>query len=261
MTVDEISRQSGLRQDLVSAFVPGMDTPTGKLYSANHVVLARYVKELTDLNAPEDAIQLAVQQLKSRPDTELRMVMAQRPARPKRARRWAGIGAVAGVALLVGGIIGSFLVPGKGVRGSTQTAAPVTVTAPAGPSSLNPTIPVTPDPVCAEWSPISQDYLNKEADWAAKSDPKVAMAQRPPEVQALTTAVIPVLKSEAADMRRLADKAQDPLLKALMRGQAIYEDAYADRLPNYQPSDGRLWTAAVDFANAVNSMCNAVAPR
>jgi hypothetical protein len=37
MTADEISRQSGLRQDLVSTFVPRTDTPSGTLYSAKRV--------------------------------------------------------------------------------------------------------------------------------------------------------------------------------------------------------------------------------
>jgi hypothetical protein len=174
MTVDEISRQSGLRQDLVSAVVPGMDTPTGKLYSDNHVILARYVKELTDLDAPADAILVAVQQLKSRPDAELNMVMAHRPARRKRARMWVGIGGLAAVTLLIGGVVGGLVGYGNRDHERSQSAAP-TATASAPPAiDLTPTIPVTPDPVCAEWAPISQDYINKEADWAAKSDPNVA---------------------------------------------------------------------------------------
>ncbi|MDA3641997.1 hypothetical protein [Mycobacterium xenopi] len=263
MTLAEISRESGLRQDLVSRFVPGMDTPSGKLYSAGHVALARYVKELTDLNVPSAAVQVAVHDMESRPAAEFNTLLTQSRRRQGtlRGRFWAGIGAAAAAGLLIGGIAGGLIGYSNGEQGSSTSAAPATVTAPAQPTQINPTIPTTPDPVCAEWSPIAQDYLSKERDWAHGTDPKVAMAQRTPEQQALTRAVIPIMRVEVADMRRLAGKAQDPLLKALMQGQAMYEEAYANRLPNYQPSDDRLWVASVDFGNAVNSLCTAVAPR
>lgn len=261
MTLAEISRESGLRQDLVTRFVPGMDTPSGKLYSAHHVALARYVKELTDLNVPSAAVQVAVQDLESRPPAEFDMLLRHKGT--IRGRLWAGIGAAAAGAVLIGGIAGGLIGYSTADQDNTTTPAPAstTITAPAKPAQINPTIPVTPDPVCAEWSPITQDYLSKERDWAHGTDPHVAMAQRTPEQQALTRAVIPIMRDEVADMRRMAGKAQDPLLKALMQGQAMYEEAYADRLPNYQPSDDRLWVASVDFGNAVNSMCTAVAPR
>ncbi|ORW12224.1 hypothetical protein [Mycobacterium kyorinense] len=264
MTLAEISRESGLRQDLVTSFVPGVDTASGKLYSAHHVALARYVKELTDLNVPSAAVQVAVHDLESRSDSQIDLLMAQarRQHGITRARVWAGISAAAAAALLIGGIAGGLIGYSNGTgHSTTEASAPTTITAPAKPAQINPTIPVTPDPVCAEWSPITQDYLSKERDWAHGTDPHVAMAQRTPEQQALTRAVIPIMRDEVADMRRMAGKAQDPLLKALMQGQAMYEEAYADRLPNYQPSDDRLWVASVDFGNAVNSMCTAVAPR
>ncbi|WP_236724541.1 hypothetical protein [Mycobacterium avium] len=261
MTLAEISRESGLRQDLVTRFVPGMDTPSGKLYSAHHVALARYVKELTDLNVPSAAVQVAVQDLESRPPAEFDMLLRHKGT--IRGRLWAGIGAAAAGAVLIGGIAGGLIGYSTADQDNTTTPAPAstTITAPAKPAQINPTIPTTPDPVCAEWTPTVQGYISKKADWAHGTDPHVAMAQRTPEQQALTLAVIPIMRAEVADMRRMAGKAQDSLLKALMQGQAMYEEAYADRLPNYQPSDDRLWVAAVDFSNAVNSMCTAVAPR
>lgn len=73
--------------------------------------------------------------------------------------------------------------------------------------------------------------------------------------------IIPVLESQVADLRRLADEAQDPFLAGLLRAQATYEDAFATRLPIYQPSDRALWMAAYDFSGAVRAACKTVQPR
>ncbi|WP_235215993.1 MULTISPECIES: hypothetical protein [Mycobacterium] len=262
MTLAEISRESGLRQDLVSRFVPGMDTPSGKLYSAGHVALARYVKELTDLNVPSAAVQVAVHDMESRPAAEFDMLLRHKGT--IRGRLWAGIGAAAAAALLIGGIAGGLIGYSTADQDNTTTAAPAptTITAPAKPAQINPTIPTTPDPVCAEWAPLADSYASKQSAWGQRGgDPTTPADAWTPEQRDLNLSVIPVLRAQAADMRRLADKAQDPLLQGLMRGQAAYEDAFAVRLANYQPSDRPLWQAAVDFSGAVRAACTAVAPR
>lgn len=260
MTLGEISRESGLRQDLVTCFVPGMGTPSGTLYSAHNLALARYVKELTDLNLPGAAIQVAVQDLESRPEAEFNMLMTQTRRQPgtSRGRLWAGIGAAAAVALVIGGIVGGLIGYGNG-SGQT-TASPVTVTAAAPPVQFNPTIPATPDPVCAEWAPLHDSYRTQLAAWVAV-DPNIPASQWSPDQRAVNMAVIPVLRSEASDMRRLAQTAKDPLLKALLQEQAVYEDHTAQAIPDYQPNDAKFWGAVVNFSNTVNALCTAVAPR
>lgn len=61
------------------------------------------------------------------------------------------------------------------------------------------------------------------------------------------TAVVPVMPAEAANLRELANRADNRFLRVLLRAQAVYEDAFADRLPTYQPPrDARLWQAALD---------------
>nr|WP_181407300.1 hypothetical protein [Mycobacterium celatum] len=75
-------------------------------------------------------------------------------------------------------------------------------------------------------------------------------------------AVIPVLQQEAVELRRLADKASDPVLRAMLQLEAKYQSAFANRLPNYTPpEDQRLWVAVTDFSDAVNSLCSAVVPQ
>lgn len=261
MTLQEVARESGLREDLVSRFVPHMDTPTGPLYSAHHLGIARLVKQLTEMRLPYEAIDVTVRDAVNRPDAQFGIALAQvRPNTSTRRKLWTVAGAAAAVALIVGGVIGGLISYGNG--GGDTTAAPaVTVTAEAPPpAQISATIPATPDPVCAEWGPLHDSYRAKLTDWV-KVDPRVPAAQWSAEQRAINMAVIPTLEAEAADMRRLAGQAEDPFLAGLLRAQAEYEELTAQAIPNYEPSDAKFWGATVNFSNAVNARCTAVAPR
>lgn len=160
--------------------------------------------------------------------------------------------------LVVGGILGGLIGAGNHSTPAAEPAPPVTVTAQP---PLAATIPAKPDPVCAEWAPIQTDYHQQRAEWE-KTDPAIPAAQWSSSQRKLSMDVVPVMRSEAAAMRSLAGKAADPELGVLMVLKAEYEDAYADRLPNYVPeNDSKLWVAATDFSNAVNSLCSATVPR
>jgi len=252
MSAAELSAASGLREDLVVRFIPSAGL-SGQLYSAHHVQLAKFVKQLTDLGTPQAAVDTAVRDLRDRPYIDI-----LRPSELKRGPRlWAVIGVTFLVALIIGGVIGGLIAPDR----STSTAispqpAPVTVTKEAPPVQITPSIPASPDPVCAEWAPLADSYRGKRSDWVA-IDPNIPASQWTPEQRATNMKVIPTLQAESQDLRRLAGEAHNNLLAALMRSQAVYEDAYALRLPNYQPEDQRLWQAVIDFGNAVNSVCNA----
>jgi hypothetical protein len=187
--------------------------------------------------------------------------VTREPGRPLRAPRngpwWAVIGAAATIAL--GGLVGAHI--GSSTASHT-VAAPTTVTVTASPAQINPTISTGPDPVCAAWNPITAQYAAQQSDWSSRGGDVTVPASRWTAGQReLATAIVPVIQAQAADMRRLAGQAQDPLLKALMQAQAMYEDAFASRLPNYQPNDHPLWQTAVDLNSAVNSVCTAVASR
>ena len=105
-------------------------------------------------------------------------------------------------------------------------------------------------------------YAAKESEWSSRgADVAVPASGWTSEQRDLATAIVPILQAQAADMRRLAAQASDPLLRAVMQAEAMYEGAFATRLPDYQPNDHRLWQAAIDFNTVVNSLCTAVAPR
>ncbi|WP_099250293.1 hypothetical protein, partial [Mycobacterium sp. shizuoka-1] len=226
--------------------------PNGPRYNPHHVALAGTVKQMTDAGAPADAIDAAVRDLLQRPDLTAGAPLTRSPKR-RNGQLLTVAGITAAIALLIGGVIGGLI--GSGNRNTTTAApAPVTITAEAPVADLS-AIPATPDPVCAEWSPLLDSYNAKQAAWT-KTDPSVPAAEWTAEQRELSLRMVPVLRAEADDMRRLADKADDPYLAGLMRGQAVYEDEYADRLAtNYEPSDHRLWNAVIAFSGTVKAVC------
>jgi len=170
------------------------------------------------------------------------------------------VGGAAAAALVVGGTLGGLIGASSGNARPAASAPTVTVKAPA--PQFKPTIPVAPDPVCAEWGPIADSYAAKQKEWSTKSgDPNLPSSSWNDEQRSLNKTFISIVQDQIADLRRLADKAQDPFLAGLLRAQATYEEAYILRLPNYQPSDRPLWQAAYDFSGAVRAACTTVQPR
>lgn len=179
-----------------------------------------------------------------------------------RRLRWnaAAVGSVAALSLVVGGVIGG-IIGSRNTNNDTDAAAP-TVTVEAAAPQVNPTIPPTPDPVCAEWAPIADAYAAKLKDWGSRSgDPTLPASTWTPEQRALNLASIPIMRDQVEDLKRLATRAKDPFLASLLRAQAMYEDAFIPRLPNYEPSDRPLWQAAYDFSGAVRAACTTVKPQ
>lgn len=261
MSPPELAAVTGLTPAQISQFVPATPTPEGPRYNQHQTAIARVVRNLTDVAAPEAAIHTAVADLNQRPYAAVLAAADKHPARPRRSSRgkWIALAAGATAALLTAGLIGGAI--GATTNSHDQTppaAAPQTVTVT---EPLHPTIPTTPDAVCAEWAPINDNYRQKRTEWV-KTDPKVPAAEWSPEDRRLNMAVIPVLQQEAVELRRLADKTSDPVLRAMLQLEAEYQLAFADRLPNYTPpEDQRLWVAVTDFSDAVNSLCSAVVPR
>jgi hypothetical protein len=170
---------------------------------------------------------------------------------------WPAVGLASAVALIAGGIIGGMIGAGSSNRSPATAAPTVTVEAVA---PLDRAIPNTPDPVCAEWAPLANLYSAKLAEWA-KTDSNIPATSWTSEQLAVNLAAIPVLRSNVADMNRLAAKASDPFLASLMHAQADYSEEFISRIPTYQPSDLQLWQASVDMSGAVQAACVTVKPR
>lgn len=256
MSRAELAQASGLREDLIARFIPATDTPNGPMYPAQQMALAVYVKELTDHNLPPAAIDEKVREFTTRPPAPAPFASAVPPT--NRRGVWAAVGGAAAGALILGGVLGGII--GSSTSGRNAPSTPATVTVQAAAPEFDPTIPASPDPVCAEWGPISNSYGAKLAEWS-KTDSTIPSSSWSPEQKALNLGIVPVLQAQADDLNRLADKAQDPFLARLMREQALYEKEFASRIPNYEPSDQALWRATADFAGAVRATCLTVKPR
>jgi hypothetical protein len=220
-----------------------------------HLVL--YVKELIACDLPPAAVEDKVREYLTRPAPTGVPPIIPKPAARRRGPS-AAIGGTAAAALLIGGVIGGLIGAGRNDSSPVTAAAPTVTVEAAAP--LDRAIPNTPDPVCAEWAPLANLYSAKLAEWA-KTDSNIPATSWTSEQLAVNLAAIPVLRSNAADMNRLAAKASDPFLASLMHAQAAYSEEFISRIPTYQPSDLQLWQASVDMSGAVQAACVTVKPR
>lgn len=254
----DLAQASGLRQDLVERFVPGTDTPSGRVYPADRIAVAVMVKELTDASAPAQLIDTRVREFFTHTPPPVRRTGSATPGVTRRAL-WMAVGATAAASMIVGGLAGGLL-RSQDNSGAASTMTTVTAAAPA--PELNPTVPAAPDPVCAEWAPIADAVHASTTEWGSKGgDPALPASSWTPEQRALNADTLPILQRYTADLRRLADKASDPFLVALLRAQANYQQKFTERLMDYNPSDLALWRSALDYSAAVRSTCKTIAPR
>ncbi len=279
LTAAEVARSSQLREDLVERFLPAAQ-PQENLYGRELVSVARFVKTLTDLGTPSAAVEVAVAELRNRPEAAFNIALrggghgSRWPFNSRlntglvrRPRTRTVIGVTTAAALLVGGVMA---VTVAGHDDAATTAAPTRTTAakpvPAevvassvrdepGAKPAQAFAAARPDPVCAQWQRASAGYDGKQQAWA-KTDHRVAAARWSPKQRSVTMAVIPVMRQEAAELRRLADESTDPLLAGLLWAQSRYVDNYAAKLPKFQPADHANWTAATAMDGAVKAVCS-----
>lgn len=274
LTAAEIARASQLRQDLVERFLPAVP-PQEQLYGRELVSVARFVKVLTDLGTPTAAVEVAVAELRARPDAAFNVALragsgtSRRPLSTRligtRTRVWKTIGAATAAVLLVGGVV-AVTVPGNEDEQAAATSVPpatkpvpAQVVAPVvldepGKRSTQAFAAPSPDPVCAQWQGVSGGYDSKQQAWV-RTDHRVPASRWSPKQRSVTMSIIPVMRDQAAELRRLADKAADPLLMGLLRAQSRYVDSYATTLPKFEPADHANWTAASAMDGAVRAVC------
>lgn len=262
LSAAELAQESGLRADLIVRFLPANESGLTPLYSAEQIPLAQFVKKLTDAGTPAAAIDVAVRDLVDPAGAQTRAVRSG----PARRGLPGGRVATALIALGVGalGLTGGLLLGGLGTDKGTSTSArsaPITVTAEAPPPAAA-TIPEVRDPACSDWAALNNRYLanGKRVEWMA-TDPNVPATEWSSQQRALTDAVIPTMKEEAAEVASLAERASAPALRMILQLRAEYEGKFAERLPGYVVSDHALWEAVSEFGNAANSFCTALAPR
>ncbi|WP_135454636.1 hypothetical protein [Mycobacterium sp. DL99] len=276
LTAAEVARASQLREDLVERFLPA-GQPQENLYGRDLVSVARFVKVLTDLGTPTAAVEVAVAELRARPDAAFNVALrgggsaSRWPLSPKltgnRTRVWKAIGVTTATALLVGGVMAVTLsghedeaTAAGPTRASAAKPVPAEVVASTvrdepGAKPAQAFAAAKPDPVCAQWQRVSAGYDGKQQAWV-KTDHRVPASRWSPKQRSVTLAVVPVMRQEAAELRAFADKATDPLLAGLLRAQSRYVDNYAAKLPKFEPAQHANWTAATAMDAAVKAVCS-----
>lgn len=264
LSASEMAEESGLRIDLVERFLPAEEPAPRPRYGGELVGVAQFVKELADIGTPAAAIDVAVTEIRSRRDAAFGVVVGHERRRAAsgagRAKAKRAVGAAAAIGLIAGGLAGGLIghfAAGPPAEAAAPAPATVTETAPAPPAvAAEPVVPLRKDPVCEEWNQLTDSYAGKQKDWA-RMDPQVSSVQWPAEQRALALAVIPVLKAQAADARRLAGLTRDEFLAGLLRAQSAYELEYANRLPTYRVSDNAYWKAVKALEEVIRQSCSA----
>jgi hypothetical protein len=233
LTAHQFAKQSGLAPDLVTLFIPATDSPTGRAYSRDHFPLARVVKNMADSGAPPMTIRAAVRDLADRTPLEVESLGAPTtPWQNARRQRRRNTTLTIGFALIGGAGLGASLTYGITDAPSTSTVVQ-TLTVSAPPAQLTPTVSSHRDPICDEWETATRTFASQQDAWN-RIDPTLAAAQWNSQQRATAMTTAPMIREEAATMRQLASRTDSPFLRVLLRGQAVYEDAFADRMPTYK---------------------------
>lgn len=256
MNVSALAAATGLTPAQITQFIPATPSAAGPLYNPHQAAVAAVVRNLIDAGVPDTAIHAAVADLNTRPYSHVHNLASASRTPPRRTRGlWIAAAAAAAIVIaLTAGLIGNAIGASGADHNPLPVAAPETITITE--TLQPPTIGAPADPVCQQWAPMADDYRAKLKEWVA-IDPGIPASKWSVDQRAVNMRIIPVLREEVAELRRLAEQSHDELLSALLRSQAAYQEEYAQRIPAYEPGDQRLWQAVTDFGNAVNSLCSA----
>jgi len=110
-----------------------------------------------------------------------------------------------------------------------------------------------PDPVCADWQELLENF-SRDTDAWQELDSNTPASRWTPEQQQIIDATIPVFNDFADQALEIAERTPNPVLADFITFSAQYRRAYAAALPSYTPADLYLartgYTAAATIYNA-----------
>jgi hypothetical protein len=113
-----------------------------------------------------------------------------------------------------------------------------------------------PNPVCAQWSTVLDDFKTDTADWASvPSD--VPASSWTPEQRAINNAVVPKMEESADRLQELGERSGNLTLQDFAMLAAQYRRAYAQSVPTYIAADNYLADAALYLTGVVHGACTA----
>jgi hypothetical protein len=134
-------------------------------------------------------------------------------------------------------------------------ATPSQVAPPGNPEDPQRFLP-GPNPVCAEWSTVLDDFQRDTADWLSiPSD--IPASGWTPEQRAINDAVAPVMEASADRLQALGERSGNLTLQDFALLSAQYRRAYAESLPTYIAADNFLSEAGTALTGIVQAACKA----
>ncbi|MDY6999283.1 MAG: hypothetical protein SW019_22030 [Actinomycetota bacterium] len=113
------------------------------------------------------------------------------------------------------------------------------------------------DPVCEDWWRYG-DQLAADTEQWAQVDKSEAASEWTAEQREVFFAAGEAISAAANRFQEILPQARSPILQILISQSIVYWRQYLERLPNYEPVDGRYAEAGINFAGAVTFLCTAV---
>ncbi|WP_162625670.1 hypothetical protein [Mycolicibacterium llatzerense] len=113
-----------------------------------------------------------------------------------------------------------------------------------------------PDAVCPDLVPTLDQLLTNPSfkEWIT-SDPAVAVGNWPPERQALTDLVTPLMTSTADALEKLAQKSANPIVQDFILLGVQYRRTFVKATSTYQPSDQYIYLAGQYAPGILSGAC------
>ncbi|MGE2836484.1 hypothetical protein [Mycobacterium sp. SMC-4] len=112
------------------------------------------------------------------------------------------------------------------------------------------------DAVCDAFLSLVDRQNTVLRGWDA-TDPAIAATDWTPEQRRLNMAVQKVLDEDSEQAGRLAAQSSDPVMRDLLFTYGVYVEAYATKLPGYEPDDNHMWRVATYIGGGVAAACEA----
>ncbi|MDY6996713.1 MAG: hypothetical protein SW019_08960, partial [Actinomycetota bacterium] len=117
---------------------------------------------------------------------------------------------------------------------------------------------ITEDPTCAPWSPIVDTFAETAAQGWNDRDPSIPGREWTPTQRAQHEEIAEAMRSAADQTIALVKLTPHRVVRELYEQTIAYWSAYADKIPNYAPSDNQLAKVASASSNAITYICAAI---
>ncbi|MDG5483202.1 hypothetical protein [Mycolicibacterium gadium] len=117
---------------------------------------------------------------------------------------------------------------------------------------------ITEDPSCAAWGPISQTFVDLQKKGWGDRDPSIAEPNWTPAQRKQYEEVGRGARDIADQTVQLAKLTPHRVMRELFEQYIAYARAYADAIPNYEPSDNHIAGTMIALGSVLTYACSAI---